>query len=61
LAKETKDEEYRFKLLDYAYIGGRYDPNYQILPSELELLTKDVKKLLNLTEKICKEKIESFA
>jgi HEPN domain-containing protein/predicted nucleotidyltransferase len=33
LAKQTKDEEHRFKLLDYAYIGGRYDPNYQILPS----------------------------
>ncbi|NBV05937.1 MAG: HEPN domain-containing protein [Proteobacteria bacterium] len=61
LAKQTSDEEYRFKLLDYAYIGGRYDPEYRILPSELELLAADVKKLLDLTEKICKEKIESFA
>ena len=61
LSKQTTDEEYRFKLLEYAYIGGRYDPNYRILPSELELLASDVKKLLELTEKICKEKIESFS
>jgi len=61
LAKQTSDEEYRFKLLEYAYIGGRYDPNYRILPSELELLATDVKKLLELTKKICEEKIASFS
>lgn len=61
LAKQTSDEEYRFKLLEYAYIGGRYDPNYRILPSELELLAADVKKLLELTKKICEEKIASFS
>ena len=60
LARQTPDEEYRFKLLDYAYIGGRYDPNYRILPSELELLATDVQKLLDLTKKICQEKILSF-
>jgi len=53
--KSTKEDEDRFKLLDYAYIGGRYDPSYHISKEDLEILAKDVKKLLKLTEKICKE------
>ena len=56
----TKEDEARFKLLEYAYIGGRYDPRYYISKEDLEILAKDVKKLLELTEKICQEKINSF-
>lgn len=59
-AKISKEDETRFKLLEYAYIGGRYDPQYKISKDDLEILAKDVKKLLDLTDKICKEKIESF-
>ena len=59
-AKISKEDETRFKLLEYAYIGGRYDPQYKISKEDLETLAKDVKKLLDLTGKICKEKIESF-
>lgn len=59
-AKISKEDETRFKLLEYAYIGGRYDPQYKISKEDLEILAKDVKKLLDLTDKICKEKIESF-
>lgn len=58
--KTTRDEEDRFKLLEYAYIGGRYDPWFLISEEELKLLEKDVQKLLLLTEEICKEKIGSF-
>ncbi len=57
--KNQKDKD-RFKLLDDAYIGGRYDPDFRISKRDLEILAKDVKKLLELTEKICKNKIESF-
>lgn len=57
---ETKEEEERFKLLDEAYIGGRYDPKYRISKEDLEILAVCVKKLLCLTEKICKQKIKSF-
>jgi HEPN domain-containing protein len=60
-SKVSKEDEERFKLLEYAYIGGRYDPNYRISGKDLEILSKDVKKLLQLTEEICKEKIQNFA
>ena len=56
--KKTQKEKDRFKLLEYAYIGGRYDLAYRISKEDLEILTQDVKKLLKLTEKICKEKIQ---
>ncbi len=59
-AKINEEDEERFKLLEYAYIGGRYDPNYRISKEDLEILAKDVKKLLKLTEEICQEKIRSF-
>ena len=59
-SKVSKEDEERFKLLEYAYIGGRYDPNYRISGKDLEILSKDVKKLLQLTEEICKEKIQNF-
>ncbi len=58
--KETREERERFKLLDYAYIGARYDPDYRISREELEYLSKRVKLLLELTEKICMSNIESF-
>lgn len=59
-AKITKEDEDRFKLLEYAYIGGRYDPNYRITKEDLELLATDVKKLLELSKEVCEEKIVSL-
>jgi predicted nucleotidyltransferase/HEPN domain-containing protein len=55
--KITEEDEDRFKLLEYAYIGGRYDPEYQILKEDLELLAIDVKKLLGIAKKVCEERI----
>ncbi len=59
-ARISKEDEERFKLLEYAYIGGRYDPHYRISKEDLETLAKNVQKLLELTKKICEEKIQSF-
>lgn len=60
-SKATKEDEDRFNLLEYAYIGGRYDPDYYISKEDLEILAKYVQKLLTLTEDICKQEIKSFA
>jgi len=57
--KTEKDEEL-FKLLDYAYIGARYDPDYRIAKDELEYLSQCVKMLLEITENICTAKIKGF-
>jgi predicted nucleotidyltransferase/HEPN domain-containing protein len=59
--KNTKAQKERFKLLEYAYIGGRYDPRFYISKEDLEILEKDVKKLLKITEKICQQKINQLA
>ena len=58
--QNTREEEERFKLLEYAYIGARYDPEYLICKEDLEILARDVEKLLDITEEICKKKIGSF-
>jgi HEPN domain-containing protein/predicted nucleotidyltransferase len=57
--KEKKDRE-RFLLLDFAYIGARYDPRYRISREDLELLAGHVQRLMERTEKTCKKKITSF-
>jgi len=60
LPRETDEQKKLFELLDYAYIGARYDREYKITKQQLEQLSPCVKKLHEVTEKICKEKIESF-
>ncbi len=59
-AKISEEDKERFRLLEYAYIGGRYDPNYRISVEDLQILAGDVQKLLRLTKEICEEKIQSF-
>lgn len=58
--KNQKDKD-RFKLLDDAYIGGRYDPDFRISKQDLVILAEDVKSLLELTAQICEEKIHDLA
>jgi len=57
---KTSEEKDRLMLLDYAYIGARYDPKYRISKSDLEILAVSVKKLLELTEATCVKKIAAF-
>lgn len=59
-SKATKEDENRFNLLDYAYIGGRYDPDYYISKEDLDILIVSGKKLVGLTEELCRKKIKSF-
>ena len=57
----TAEQSQLFDLLDYAYIGARYDPKYKITKEQLEYLAARVRKLQELTETICTEQIKSFA
>jgi predicted nucleotidyltransferase/HEPN domain-containing protein len=59
-AQNNREDEDRFELFEYAYIGGRYDPEYYISAEDLEILAKDVEKLLKITEEICQKKIKDF-
>lgn len=58
--KGTEEERYRFELLRKAYVDARYEETYMITRQELKWLAERVKMLQELTEKVCKRKIESF-
>ncbi|UOB18823.1 HEPN domain-containing protein [Abyssalbus ytuae] len=59
--QNTKEEQYRFDLLKRAYIDARYRMKiYNITREELEYLGERVALLKELTEEVCREKINSF-
>ena len=58
--RETTEERHRFDLLDDAYIGARYDPDYRISKDDIRLLAESVETLLALTETVCRKKIRNF-
>jgi len=58
--RETDEQDKLFDLLRKAYIDARYKDSYEITKEQLEYLAQRIKKLHQVTEKICKEKIASF-
>ncbi|UOB19116.1 HEPN domain-containing protein [Abyssalbus ytuae] len=59
--QNTKEERDRFDLLKRAYIDARYRMKiYNITREELEYLGERVALLKELTEEVCREKINSF-
>jgi HEPN domain-containing protein/predicted nucleotidyltransferase len=57
---ETEADKERFDLFEYAYIGARYDKDFKISKQDLKYFAGRVKLLLEVAEKRCKEKIDSF-
>ena len=58
--RATIQERQHFSLLKKAYVEARYNMDYTISKEVLEYLSERVQLLRDLTEKICKQKIESF-
>ncbi len=56
----TEDARNRFALLDHAYIGARYKKGFTIFWGDIDYLAPRVKKLLEITEEMCRRKIESM-
>lgn len=56
----TNEQIECFNLLDRAYIDARYKKGYQITKEQLEYLAGRIRKLQELTEKICSKRIESY-
>jgi HEPN domain-containing protein/predicted nucleotidyltransferase len=56
----TEEEKLRFQLLRKAYVDARYKPSYSITQQQLEWLADRVEHLQQLTETLCKQKIDSF-
>ena len=59
--RATMQQKHRFTLLKKAYVDARYNMDYKISKEDLEYLSERVKKLKELTEKVCRKKIDSFA
>jgi predicted nucleotidyltransferase/HEPN domain-containing protein len=60
LPYETKEQQELFDYLNYAYIGGRYrsEEDFPVTKEQLDYWSREAKKLLDLTETICRERIE---
>lgn len=58
--RRTKEENARFEQLDLAYIGARYQPSWRITKEELEQLGPCVRQLLDITETICRARIQKL-
>ncbi|MCU7926837.1 MAG: HEPN domain-containing protein [Candidatus Thiodiazotropha sp. (ex Dulcina madagascariensis)] len=58
---DTEKAQERFTLLDRAYIGARYKKNFIIFWGDVDYLAPRVKQLLETTETICRQAIESLA
>ena len=59
LPYNTKEEQELFDYLNFAYIGGRYrsEEEFPVTEKQLDYWSKEVKKLLDLTEAICRDRI----
>ncbi|NOQ25226.1 MAG: HEPN domain-containing protein [Bacteroidales bacterium] len=60
LPYETKEQKELFDYLNFAYIGGRYrsKKDFPVTQEQLDYWKTEVKQLLDLTETICKERID---
>lgn len=58
--QDTKMHRRLFQLLKRAYVEARYSKHYKITLEELQWLGERVKRLQELTDILCKEKIASF-
>jgi predicted nucleotidyltransferase len=56
----TDEQKVCFDLLKRAYVEARYNPGYKITKEQLEYLAQRVRKLQDLTKKICEAKIGSY-
>jgi len=56
----TEEEKNYFELLRKAYVSARYNKNYKVTLEDLTWLSNCVKVLRDMTEEICKKKIESL-
>jgi HEPN domain-containing protein/predicted nucleotidyltransferase len=58
--RATDEQKECFDLLKRAYVEARYNPGYKITKEQLEYLAQRVRKLQDLTKKICEARIESY-
>ena len=58
--RATRVDRRRFELLKRAYVEARYSPSYQIGVEDLEALADSVRRLRDIVEKLCAERLEQL-
>lgn len=57
----TDEEKRLFELIKAAYIEGRYNPKFVVTREDIDALMPKVELLREITQRICKERIEFYA
>ncbi|MCC8145703.1 MAG: HEPN domain-containing protein, partial [Bacteroidales bacterium] len=58
--QDTPEEKRLFTLLKAAYVDARYNPHFVVTKDDINALIPKVELLRDITERICKEKIEGY-
>lgn len=58
--QDTPEEKRLFTLLKAAYVDARYNPHFVVTKEDIDALIPKVELLRDITEKICKERIEGY-
>lgn len=58
--RATKLDRRRFELLKRAYVEARYSANYEIGRDDLEALTRSVRRLRDVVEAVCRERLKEL-
>jgi hypothetical protein len=59
-ARESRVDRRRFELLKRAYVEARYSANYIIQPNDLDALAGSVRRLRDLVEAVCQERLDEL-
>ena len=59
--RHTDEEKRLFELIKAAYIEGRYNPKFVVTKEDIDALMPKVELLREITQRICKERIEFYA
>jgi len=58
--QDTPEEKRLFTLLKAAYVDARYNPHFVVTKEDIDALIPKVELLRDITERICRERIESY-
>jgi len=58
--RRTEEDKRLFKLLQAAYIEARYNPKFVVTKEDIDSLIPIVEKLLELTRRLCEERIKEY-
>jgi predicted nucleotidyltransferase len=58
--RATKIDRRRFELLKRAYVEARYSASYEISREDIDALTASVRRLRDLVEAVCRERLEEL-